>query len=78
MCVQPNNTSLIWLRYVREDDVDHGDEHTVSKRVARVFDDRNDVRAVRSHVDEIAPGAVRELDSENRALGSDDVGDVRD
>ena len=78
MRIQPHNTCLIRLRHVREDDVDHGDKHAVAKRVARVFDDGDDVRAVRRHINEIAPRAVRELDCEDGAFGADDVGDVRD
>lgn len=78
VCVQAHNTRLIWLRHVCEDDVYHGDEHAVAERVARVFDNGDDVRAVRSHVNEISAGAVREFDGEDRAFGADDVGDVGD
>jgi len=78
MCVEPHDTRLIGLGDVGEDDVDHGDEHAVAQGVAGVFDDGDDVGAVRGHVDEVAAGAVGELDGEDGARGADDVGDVRD
>lgn len=78
MSVQAYNTRLIGLRYVCEDDVDHGDEHSVAERVARVFDDGDYVRAVCGHVDKIAARAMRELDGEDGAFGADYISDVGD
>ena len=78
MRVERHNARLIRLRHVREDDIHHGHEHAVAQRVSRVFDDRDHVRAVRRHVDQVAARAVRELDGEDGAFGPDDVGDVAD
>lgn len=77
MCVQSDNTRLIWLRYVCEDDIHHGNQHTVAKWVTRVFDDGDDVCAVGSHVDEIATRAVGEFDCEDGSFRANDIGDVR-
>lgn len=78
MCVEADNTCLIRLRDIGKDAVDHADEHAVLERMSGIFDDRDDVRAVRSHVDQITSRAVGEFDCEDCACGSDDVCDVRD
>lgn len=76
--VERNDTRLVGLRDVGEDDVDHLDEHAVLLRVARVLDDGDHVRALLRHADQVTARAVRELDSVDNALGADDVRDVRD
>ena len=43
-----------------------------------VLDDGHDVGPLLGHVDEVASGAVRELDCVDHALGAHDVGDVGD
>lgn len=78
VCIQPDDTSLIWLGDVSEDAVDHADKHAVLERMSCVFDDGNDVGAVSSHINEIATGTVRELDCEDSACRTDNVSDVRD
>lgn len=78
MCVQTDDTSLIGLRNIGEDAVDHADEHAVLERVTGVFDDGDDVRAVGGHVDKIATGPVGELDGEDGSGGTDDIRNVRD
>ena len=52
--VEADDTRLIGLRDVCENDVDHGHQHAVFERMAGVFNDGNDVGAVSGHVDEIA------------------------
>ena len=59
--IQRYNTSLIGLRYVREYDVDHADQHAVFVGVTRVLDDRYDVCSFLGHVYEIAARSVREF-----------------
>lgn len=76
--VQGNNTSLIGLRNVGEDAVDHGDKHAVAERVSGILNDGDDVGSVGGHVDEITTRAVRELDSVDDTGGTDDVSDVGD
>lgn len=78
MGVQTDDTSLIGLRDIGEDGVDHADEHAVLQGVAGVFDDRDDVGAMRSHADQITAGTVRELNGVNGTGRADDVSDVRD
>ena len=76
--VERNDTRLVGLRDVGEDDIDHLHQHTVLLRVAGVLDDGDHVRALLSHADQVAARAVRELDSVHNALGADNVRDVRD
>ena len=53
--VDAHNTCLIRLGDVGKHAVDHAHEHSVLHRVPRVLDNRDDVRSVRGHVDEISP-----------------------
>eukprot|EP00187_Rhodella_violacea_P000629 CAMPEP_0174894032 /NCGR_PEP_ID=MMETSP0167-20121228/8739_1 /TAXON_ID=38298 /ORGANISM="Rhodella maculata, Strain CCMP736" /LENGTH=256 /DNA_ID=CAMNT_0016132999 /DNA_START=128 /DNA_END=894 /DNA_ORIENTATION=+ len=76
--VERKDPRLVWLGNVREDDVDCADEHAVPQRMPRVLDDGDDVRAALGHLDEVAAGAVRELDGVDDAVGADEVGDVGD
>lgn len=76
--VQADDTGLIGLGNVREDDVDHGHEHAVAERVSGVVDDGDDVGAVGSHADQVTARAVRELDGVDVTGGTDQVRDVAD
>lgn len=76
MGVQANNTGLIWLGNIGEDNIDHGNEHSVAEWVAGILDDWNDVGAVSSHVDQITAGSVGELNSENGTGWADDISNV--
>jgi len=76
--VQADDSGLVGLGDVGEDDVDHADQHAVSERVAGVLDDGDDVGAVRGHGDQVSAGAVGEFDGVDAACGPDNVGDVRD
>ena len=76
--VQGNDTGLIRLGNVGEDAVDHGDEHAVAQRVARILDDGDDVGAVLGHVDEIATRPVGELNGVDVSGRADNVGNVGD
>jgi len=78
VCVQADDTSLIRLCDVGEDNINHTDQHAVAERVAGVFDDGDHVGAVGGHCDEITATAVGELDGVDTAGGSDDVGDMGD
>lgn len=78
MCVEADDTGLIWLSDVGEDAINHADEHAVFEWVTGVLNNGDDVGAVRSHVDQIATGTVGELDGEDSASWANDVGDMRD
>ena len=66
------------LRHIREDHIHHAHEHAIAERVAGVFDNGDDVRAVCGHGDQVSSAAVRELHGVDAASGADNVGDVRD
>lgn len=76
MCVQPDDTCLIGLRNICEDDIDHGDQHSVAERVTGIFDDWDNVCAVSGHVDQITTGSVGELDSKDSSGRTNDISDV--
>lgn len=76
--VQADNTGLVGLGNIGEDDIDHGDEHTVTKRVSGVLDDGDNVGAVGSHADQVTAGTVGELNSVDVTSRSDDIGNVTD
>lgn len=75
--VQSNNTGLIGLGNIGEDDINHGHEHTVTERVTGILNDRDDVGTVSGHADQITARAVRELDGVDVTSGSDNISDVR-
>lgn len=75
--VESDNSSLVGLRNIGEDDVDHADEHSVLVRVTGVLDDRNNVGSSLRDVEQISAGSVRELDGVDETFGSDDVRNVR-
>src|SRR4051812_13154473 len=77
MGVQPNDTCLIRLCYIGEDNVDHGDQHSVFQWMACIFDNRDNVCAVSSHVDEITAGPVRELNGKDCSGRANNIGNVR-
>lgn len=76
--VQTDNTGLVRLGNIGEDNVHHGDEHTVTQRVTGVLDDGDDVRAVSSHANQITARTVGEFDSVDVSSRSDDVSNVTD
>lgn len=77
MAVESDNTGLIGLGNIGEDDIDHADEHAVLHGVTGILNDGDDVGALLGHVDEVTSGTVRELDGVDVSGGADDIGDVR-
>lgn len=76
--VKTDNSSLIRLGNICKHSVDHRDEHSIFLWVSGVFNDRNDVRALLCHRDEISAGSMGEFNGVHNTFGSDDVGDVTD
>jgi len=76
MGIQTDNTSLIGLSNICEDNIHHADQHSVSERVTSVLNDWDDVGSVCSHIDQITARAVGELDSKNRSSGPNNIRDV--
>ncbi len=74
--VKTDNTGLIWLSNIGEDNIDHRDEHSVAEWVACILDDWDNIGAVGSHVDQITAGSVGELDGEDGTGWANDVGDM--
>lgn len=76
--VETENTRLIGLRNIGENDVNHRHEHAVLLRMSSVLDDGDHIRSLLCHIDEITAGSLREFNSVNRARGTNKVGHVRD
>ena len=74
--VQTEDSSLIRLGNIRENAVDHGDEHAIFLGMSCVFDNRDDISALLSHVDEVTAGALGELNSVNGTGRANQVRDV--
>ncbi len=73
-----NDTGLVRLRNIGEDDVNHVDLHAVGKGVARILDDGDDVGAALGHSREVTARAEGALDGIHHALGADKVRHVGD
>ena len=78
MRVQPHDPRLVRLGHIREDHVHHRHEHAVPQRMSRIFDDWDNVDAVRSHINQVAPAAMRELHCIHSSFGAYDVGHMTD
>jgi hypothetical protein len=49
---------LVWLGYIRENDVNHGYQHAVFLGVTGVLNDGDYVGSLFGHVDQVTAGAV--------------------
>ena len=76
--VQADNTGLVRLGNVGEDDINHGDEHAVAEGVTGVLNNGDDVGAVSRHADQVTARTVGELNGVNITSGADNISDVRD
>lgn len=76
--VQTHDTRLVGLRNVREDDINHANQHTVAERVSGILDDGDDVGAVSRHADQVTAGTVGEFNGVDSASRSDNIGNVTD
>lgn len=69
-CIKSQNTSLIWLSDVSEDNIDHWYEHSVFLRVSSVFNNWDDISSLFGHVDQVATNSLREFDSVDSTFGT--------
>lgn len=76
--VVSQNSSLIGLGDIGEDNINHRYEHSVFLGVSSIFNDGDDVSTLLGHVDEITSDTLGELNGVDVTLGSDEVTDVRD
>jgi len=61
--VKSEDASLIWLRDVGENAVDHRDEHSVLLGVSCVLNDWDNVGSLLSHVDKVTADTLGEFNS---------------
>jgi len=71
-----NDSSLVGLCDISEDDVDHSHEEPVVLGFAGVVDDGDDVGSLLGHIDQISAHSVRKFHSVHHSSGSDDVRNV--
>lgn len=63
MRVDGDNTGLVRLGNIGEHNIDHWHQHTVSLRMASIFDDWHDIDTLLGSIDEVTASTLRELDS---------------
>lgn len=66
--VESDDTGLIRLSDISEDNVDHADQHSVFEWLSGVTDDWNNVESFLGHVDEVSSGSWREFNSINNTI----------
>ena len=76
MCIHCHNSGLIRLRNICENDIDHTNEHTITKGLSGVLDDWDNVGTVCSHVDEVSARPMREFNREDCACRTNDIRNV--
>lgn len=52
--IEAQDSSLIWLSNISENDVDHWEEHSIFLWMSSVLDDWDDVGSLLGHVDKIS------------------------
>lgn len=76
--VQTQDSGLIWLGNVSEDNVDHRHEHSILLWVTGILDNWDNICALLGHVYKVTSDTLRELYCVDGTLWSDEVRDVRD
>jgi hypothetical protein len=66
------------LSHISENDVYHGNKHSVSQGVTGILNNGDDVGAVSSHANQVTAGTVRELNGIDITGGTDNISNVRD
>lgn len=50
LSIEANNSSLIWLCYIRKNDIDHWHQHTILGWVSSIFNNWNNVWSLLAHI----------------------------
>jgi len=75
--VKSENTGLIWLSDICEDDINHRHEHSIFLWMSSILNDWDNIGSLFSHVNQISTGSLRELDSVNASSWSNEISNVR-
>ena len=75
--VVSQDSSLIGLGDISEDNVDHRYKHSVFLGVSGILNNGDDVGTFLGHVDEVTSDSLGEFNGVDISLGSDEVGNVR-
>lgn len=76
--IHGNDTGLVGLGNIGEDDVHHGDNHTVASGLTSILNNGDHVGALGSHTDKVTARARRELNSVDEAGRANKVSNVGD
>lgn len=76
--VHGDDTGLVRLSNIGEDNVNHGDNHAVTSGLAGILNNGDDVGALGGHGDQVTSRALGELNGVDVASGTNKVSDVRD
>jgi hypothetical protein len=76
--IESDDTSLIRLSNISENNIDHRDKHAVLVGVTSIFNDWDNVCSLLGHIDQITSRSVRELNGIDSTFGTNNVGNVRD
>lgn len=74
--VEAENTGLIWLSDIGEDDINHRYEHSVLLGMSGILNNGDDICTLLSHVDEIATDTLGEFNSVYGSLWANHIGDM--
>ena len=74
--VETENTSLIGLGDISEDNVNHRHEHSVLLGVSSILDDGDDVSSLLGHVNQVSARSLGELYGVHASSGTDEVSNM--
>ena len=77
MTIFGNDSGLIGLGDVSEDDINHTDEEPVIKGFSSIMNNWDDVGSLFGHIDKISTDSVRELNGIDNSFRTNDIGNVR-
>ncbi len=70
-CVDAENSGLIWLSNICENDIAHANDHSVFLRMSGIFNNGNYVRSLFRHIDKISSASLGEFHSVNCSFWTD-------
>ena len=74
--VETEDSSLIWLGDISEDNVNHWHEHSVFLWMSSVLNNWNDIGSLLGHVDQVSAGSLGELNSVHATGWSNQISNV--
>lgn len=76
--IDSNDSGLIWLGDIGENDINHTDQESVLKGSSGISNNGDNIGSLLGHIYKVSSGSVGELDSIDGSLWSNKIGDVGD